>query len=290
VLLQNIAAANFKDQSSKVHGISQANTPAHIKIIESTGLENAVISSTEIKAQTNAEIEKLKIQSKEAPPLENSNSLLEAVNDRTAPGVKIKSPANGFFLGFGLSIGMNSIKNQGFDKPCFKAGITGGYRFNKRLSAESGLFFTKKYYSTGGEYFDMDNMHKDHPAVTSVMDVNGSSNLLEIPIGIRYDIKRKGNYRFFSTIGFSSCLMTMENNHYNVMMNGAEQPMHGSYKTDKMYYAATIDLGAGFEKDIASNKHLRIEPYLQLPVNGIGVGKLYVKTLGIKVGLTRSKH
>jgi hypothetical protein len=82
----------------------------------------------------------------------------------------------------------------------------------------------------------------------------------------------------------------MENNHYNVMMNGAEQPMHGSYKTDKMYYAATFDLGAGFEKDISSNKHLRIEPYLQLPVNGIGVGKLYVKTLGIKVGLTRSKH
>ena len=62
--------------------------------------------------------------------------------------------------------------------------------------------------------------------------------------------------------------------------------MHSTYKKDGRYFAAAADIGFGYEKDLGKN-HLRFEPYLQLPVKGIGVGDLRVKTAGIRIALTR---
>jgi hypothetical protein len=66
--------------------------------------------------------------------------------------------------------------------------------------------------------------------------------------------------------------------------------MYGTYSKDKIYYTASLDFGLGFEKDLSKKTHIRLEPYLQIPISGIGIGKLPVKTIGIRVGLTRSPH
>jgi hypothetical protein len=208
------------------------------------------------------------------------------------PGLPLKKNRSekGFYYGLGGGIGWNAIKDQGFNNANFKAAFIAGYRINPFFSVESGISFSQKSYATTGKYFNMDEMHKANPSVTEIMDVKGSSNLFELPLMIRYDMVRKNNHRLFSTIGLSSYLITMENNYYNVMMNGTAQPMHGTYSKDKIYYTASLDFGLGFEKDFSKKTHVRLEPYLQLPIGGIGVGKLPVKTIGVRLALSRSLH
>ena len=80
-----------------------------------------------------------------------------------------------------------------------------------------------------------------------------------------------------------------ENNMYHVMMNGTEEKMFKSYKKDRNYFATTIDFTIGYEKKIGKKNQLRIQPYLQLPVKGIGVGKLPLKSAGIRIAFTHNQ-
>ena len=92
----------------------------------------------------------------------------------------------------------------------------------------------------------------------------------------------------FSSAGISSYLLTSEKNDYLTLVNGTEQSMAGSYKKACRYFAATFDLSIGYEHTLGTTTRLRIEPYLQIPLKGIGVGSMPVKSAGLHIGLLRS--
>jgi len=126
------------------------------------------------------------------------------------------------------------------------------------------------------------------PPGMEMIEVHGSTNVIKVPIHFRYDVLQKTKGRFYTSSGISSYIMTEENNRYHTFLNGVNGEMNGSYKKNKTYTAATFDFSVGFEKDIAIKHHLRLEPYVQLPLREIGIGNLPVKTVGLRVGLTRS--
>jgi hypothetical protein len=119
--------------------------------------------------------------------------------------------------------------------------------------------------------------------------VYGSSRVLEVPLRLRYDLSLKKNHRVFSSAGVSSFVLTEETNKYHTMFNGTEGNMLGNYKKNKLYLAGAVDVVLGYESAIGTKSHIRIEPYLQLPIKGIGVGQLQIKTAGLRIGLTRLK-
>jgi hypothetical protein len=135
----------------------------------------------------------------------------------------------------------------------------------------------------------MDKMSSTTPAGMKLIEVNGSSRLLEVPLHLSHDLSLKNNRRVFSSAGVSSFILTEENNKYNTMLNGIEGKMVGNYTKDMVYLAGAFDLALGYEKDLGKKNHIRIQSYLQLPIRGIGIGQLRVKTAGFKVGLTRSR-
>lgn len=204
--------------------------------------------------------------------------------------LKIKVLKKGFYYGMVSGVDINGVKDQGFKKAGFDVGVLTGYRFSSALSLETGLLFVKKFYWTPAKYFSMDEMRSTMPAGTELIEVHGSSRVLEIPFHLRYDLLMKHNHRLFTTAGFSSYIMTEENNQYYTLLNGIQGKMYGSYKKDRRYFAAAIDLGFGYEKDLGNKMHIRFEPYLQLPLKGIGIGHLPVKSAGLRIALTRSVH
>jgi hypothetical protein len=195
----------------------------------------------------------------------------------------------GFYYGLIGGVHMNAIKDEGFKKTGFDVGLLGGYRFSGKISVESGILFARKYYWTSGKNFDMSGMGS-MPAGMDMMEVHGSSQIIEIPFHVRYDFARKKTERFYSLAGFSSYILTEENNQYDYMLNGTQGKMSGSYEQNQTYFASCIDFALGYEKNVGYKTRLRIEPYIQLPVNGIGVGHLLVKSAGLRFGITNSLH
>ena len=193
---------------------------------------------------------------------------------------------------YGLLLGteLNTIKNQDMKKVGFNIGLIGGYRFNNNISVETGVLFSQKYYTTAGKYFSLKEIGPQMPAAMKVMDVKGASKLVEIPLHLHYNVVNKKGNRFFSAAGISSSILAEESNQYHTSLNGAEGMMYATYKKNRGYFAASFDLAIGYEKNIGKNNNIRIQPYVQLPVKGIGVGDLKVMSTGIHIAITRSSQ
>jgi hypothetical protein len=84
--------------------------------------------------------------------------------------------------------------------------------------------------------------------------------------------------------------MTKEKNNYLALVNGNKQNITSTYSKSNRYLAAVIDFSVGYEFNIQKNKALRIEPYLQFPLKGIGVGTMPVMSTGLHIGYTLFKH
>jgi hypothetical protein len=200
-----------------------------------------------------------------------------------APQHIARNRIKGLYYGILAGIDANAIRDQSFGNASFELGAIAGWRFSHLLSVESGISLVKKYYKTRGEYFSMDDM----PGGAEMMEVNGSSRIIRIPLHVRADFIHRKKYRMFTSVGISSYILTEEDNQYKLMMNGTENKMSGSYSEDKKYSAATIDVSFGYERKLGGS-HINLQPYLQLPVRGIGVGDLSIRSAGIRVGMTRN--
>ena len=218
------------------------------------------------------------------------NQFDSLLSNKNKENINNKISKSGFYYGVVSGVHLNGVKNQGFTKAGFDIGVIAGYRFSSSLSLETGLLFAKKFYWTSGKYFSLDEMRSTMPAGTEMIEVNGSSRTIELPLHLRYDLSIKHNHRLFTTAGFSSFIMTEEDNQYHTLLNGTEGKMYSSYKKDKRYFAAAVDLGLGYEKDLGKKSHIRMEPYVQLPIRGIGVGHLPVMSAGLRIVLTRPLH
>ncbi|MEO7293013.1 MAG: porin family protein, partial [Ginsengibacter sp.] len=200
----------------------------------------------------------------------------------------LSNSMHGFYYGLLLGAEVNTVKNQDMKKVGFDIGLIGGYRFNKHFSAETGVLFSQKYYTTAGKYFSRKEIGSMMPAGMKVIEVKGASNVVEIPVHLRYDIVNKKKSRFFSSAGFSSYILTKESNKYYTSLNGTDYIMYGTYKNNPSYFAASLDLAVGYEKNFGKKSNIRFQPYVQLPIKGIGVGNLKVTSAGVHIAITRS--
>ena len=196
----------------------------------------------------------------------------------------------GFYYGIVAGPGFNSIKNQEFKKAGWNIGLLGGYYFAKKFSVETGVLLSQKYYTTMGDHFSMKEIGPAMPSAMKIMAVDGYSKMIEIPVLLRYDFIQNSRRSFFSSAGFSSYILTSEDNQYHTSMNGTEEMMYGTYKNNKRYFAASIDLGIGYAQNFGNKNNIRFQPYLQIPLKGVGVGDLQIMGAGLFIAFTRRAY
>jgi hypothetical protein len=65
--------------------------------------------------------------------------------------------------------------------------------------------------------------------------------------------------------------------------NASGQNSYGNYsiKNKNQHYFSSVRLSAGYEKKLGNSISITTEPYLSLPVNGIGYGKVKLYGAGV---------
>lgn len=218
------------------------------------------------------------------------------VNDTLTGNIKgrlkpeVKNPnvyKNRFYIAAVAGPQINQVKGQGFTKAGLSAGILIGYNLKKRTSVETGFLFSKKHYFSDGKYFDMSKAATVMPPNMKVISLNGSSNIFEIPLKVKYDFIAGKKTNWFVTSGVSSYILTSERNDYFALISGVQQNLNSGYGNKRIYFAATVNLSIGSEFKLgAAQTKIRIEPYLQMPLHGIGIGAMPVYTTGLHVGIS----
>jgi hypothetical protein len=229
------------------------------------------------------------VQNETATTKSDSTSKQAVKSITTDSSTAMKKPAvktianKGFYIGFIVGPDISSVDFQSVKQSGFTLGVTVGYRFNKKLSAETGLLFDKKYYYSDGTHY------KNQQPGYMIISVDGNCNMFEIPLLLRYDFASGKNHGFFAKAGFSSYLMTKQNYSANSEYNGMPpQSFAWSNSNDKGYFLSVVQLSGGYEFSISGKTKIQIEPYVKIPLQGIGQGSMPISSAGIYFGITHS--
>lgn len=176
------------------------------------------------------------------------------------------------------------VKRQGFSKTGFDIGILAGYRLNKQFSLEAGLSYSNKKYFSDGKYFDKLKASSSMPITMKVLSLEGNSQAIELFTRLKYELFHYKKTSWFISSGISAHMLTKETNNYLAIINGISQHLEVAY--NKGSVAASWYLGASVNVNVFKSTSISISPYVQLPLNGIGVGALPVSTSGLQIGIT----
>jgi hypothetical protein len=165
-------------------------------------------------------------------------------------------------------------------------GVLLGYSFNDRWAVETGLYLDRKNYYTAGEYFDTKKVTMP-PGYTKLLNADGTCNMWEIPVNVRYNLNTNPRMKWFVTAGLSTYLMTSENYTYQVENNWSTEENYWNIHKPSQYWFSIVNLSAGFEQRVGKIGNLRLEPYVRIPLSGIGTGNLPILSAGLNIGFTR---
>ena len=207
-------------------------------------------------------------------------------SDNKSKLVTAKRKQTGFYASILASFDVSTIKLQRINKTGYGFEVLVGYRFSKRFSVESGVNRTdKKYYSTG-KYFDKTNTGISPQS--EIIYTNGTCAMFEIPANVKYDFAQKKKSTWFATAGLSSYLMKDEQYTYYANHSGDYYKATKTYSRSGNNLFSVASLSVGYQLQLNKHLSLRAEPYIKMPLGGIGIAKMPITSTGIAVGFTRS--
>ena len=211
-------------------------------------------------------------------------------DDTSSSTKKVTTPTkkSGFKKGFQVGViaapDMSNVKFTNTDKVGFNVGIQIGYRISPRWSVNTGAIYTRKNYTSQGKDFNppkgswLDNVKLD--------EVEGNCFMFDIPLNVRYDLNTGNNHRYFLSTGLSTYLMKKEDYHYYYRYsNGNPGYRHRSYPSSEHHWLSILNISAGFEKKLSNRLSLQAEPYLKIPLSGVGYGNLKLNSYGMYFAL-----
>ena len=192
------------------------------------------------------------------------------------------------FLYAGVIVGpdISTVKFQRVKNTGLNMGIILGYQVTKKLSIETGVTWDKKFYYSKGEYFNTGKIYL--PPNAKIINVNGNCKMIEVPINVKYNVKSSGKTTWSATVGLSSYFMKQESYSYTVVSTGAPYPYNKTYKKSSQYLLSDMNVSAGYNHSLGKTGTLRFEPYIKIPLKGLGIGSLPITSVGINVGITKN--
>ena len=186
-------------------------------------------------------------------------------------------------LSFAVSPDLNSAEQ--FNKSSFGGsfGIGAGYRVNKLLSLSTGVYYSKKtYYANPGSY---KSSAAPFNYAKYAKSIDADCRVLDVPLNFNFNLFNKPKQSIFVSAGLSSYFMLKEKYTFIRKTSGG-YPNTGpepSYTIDNKnnHIFSVLNLAAGVSKSIGNNSDFVIQPYVKLPLTGIGQGKTNLQSVGV---------
>jgi hypothetical protein len=187
--------------------------------------------------------------------------------------------AGRFDLSFQAAPDLSGVKFDQLGRAGQAVGIGVEYFISPALSVNSGVFYFHKPYQTDGPF------ETGYGGLVNA--VVGDCGVLDIPLNFRYYPLQGTVQRAFIGVGLSSYLMLSETYEltYEDPATGYEYTKTVEKKGENQHPFGVINLSVGYERKLAQRLSLQVEPYLKVPMNGVGEGNISLKSTGIFLGL-----
>lgn len=195
----------------------------------------------------------------------------------SAPGKKRSRNSFGNNFGLTLSAGpdMSFVSLSKAGKVTFTYGAGLSYDFAKRFTVRAGFYVSKKVYNA-----DPDQYHNViYPNLTSI---DADCKVFEIPLSVSYRFGQRKNHNWFGGVGLSSFIMKKEDYTYNYKTQSGQVYTYArGISNENKHYFSVLNLSGGYQYHINNRFSLLAEPYLKVPLSGVGLGKIKLNSTGI---------
>lgn len=180
---------------------------------------------------------------------------------------------------------LSSVGLKNFSRPGTNVGVLLEYRLASRWSVQAGVIqSTKVYRALPDEYTPTRYAH------IKPENIDGQCNMLDIPLNIRYDIALRPGLadrepsRWFVSGGVTSYIMRQE----DYTNNFADSNDPGIYGWQKQpvsvqtgaYGFSQLNLSVGYERVISRRLSWQVEPFMKVPLKGVGFFKIDLLSTG----------
>ena len=189
---------------------------------------------------------------------------------------KHESFVNDFSLSFSAGPGVSAVgNNEG--KLTLDFGIGIGYSFSEHFGVRAGIFISKKIYSTTPEQYNLPGGNYNY-----LEKINANCNVIDLPLNIDYYFNQKGKHNWFVSAGLSSYLMKKESYDYVYKTPGGQvYNKDWTIKNQNEHFFSILNLSTGYQYFLNKRFSLAVQPYIDLPLTGIGAGKVKLNSGGI---------
>ncbi len=153
------------------------------------------------------------------------------------------------------------------------------YQISARWAVSTGVVRARKVYGAKPEdYYPGANYWP--PGSYLPNDINAVCQVLDIPVNIRYAVMALPKQTVYLQTGLSSYFMLKEDYRYDYDNYGQPYSKHWIAPRGNKHVLGVLNLALGYSRQIKPGIWVGAEPFVKVPLNGIGAGKVNLMSIG----------
>ena len=195
--------------------------------------------------------------------------------------IKNEKPKKGFANNFAITATIGgdmsyiSLKKPGKITMVYGAGLS--YGFAKHFSVSAGFYVSDKIYSATPEQYNTTT----YPYLTNI---NADCKIYQVPVSIGYHFGQKKKHSWSGSAGLTTLLMKKEVYDYQYKTPaGQNYSYQHTVDNQNKHYFSVLSLAAGYRYHLGNRVTLAGEPFVNIPLTGIGFGKVKLNSAGVQV-------
>lgn len=205
--------------------------------------------------------------------------------NKTANDKKKNKKSNSFFvtLSTGPDVSYADKSKLGTVKLLAGAGL--GYTFKDRFTIRTGFYSGRKIYTASPDAYQAPAIFYTY--YPNLEKVEADCKIYEIPVSISYNFGLGSKQKWFASAGISSYLMKSEtyNYFYKYSPSGPTVTRKWIINNENKHYFSILTLSAGYLHNINKRISILVEPYIKMPLKGVGYGKVKLNSGGLLFSL-----
>jgi hypothetical protein len=197
---------------------------------------------------------------------------------------KIKKARRKFPISLAINAGpdFNSTTSMLGGKTNLAFGVGVGIGVSKKLSIQTGITYGHKNYNATANNYTFNN-----PNIKStISEVNAACKVIEIPLRASLNINENQKRSIELNAGLSSYLMLKEHYVYKYTAVSGRADRLVDASNENQHILSVLELSGTYNIKLKNKKlAFGIEPYVKIPLTGIGEGSVPLKSSGISLKL-----
>lgn len=177
---------------------------------------------------------------------------------------------------------VSAVRLNELTRPGGSVGVVVEYQLAPRWRVRTGLLRSVKLYAARGTDYTPPPYYWTWS--TPVESIDANCRILEIPLDLRYDVLQRPTYSVFASVGLTSLLMRNEQYTYHYEYGGYYMRRTWELARGGNQPFSMLNLSMGYERAVAGRWALQAEPFLKLPLAGVGFGKIHLRSAGVLFG------